>query len=106
MIKDMIAKLVKEAEEEAEAKAWCDKELKENKLTRTAKTEERNQLQSKAREQIRGRRQKGGRKGEEEEGRRERKEEEKGEEGKEKEERRRGGRRKKGKERKEGGEEK
>jgi len=38
MIKDMIARLTQEANEEADHKAWCDGELKANKLTRDEKT--------------------------------------------------------------------
>merc|ERR1719331_3436419 len=38
MIKGLIAKLQEEAAAEADHKAWCDGELKENKLTREAKT--------------------------------------------------------------------
>merc|ERR1719163_2009209 len=40
MIKGLIAKLEEEAAAEADKKAWCDGELKENKLTREAKTAE------------------------------------------------------------------
>jgi hypothetical protein len=47
MIKGMIAKLQEEAAAEADHKAWCDGELKENKLTREAKTEEVNALTAK-----------------------------------------------------------
>jgi outer membrane murein-binding lipoprotein Lpp len=47
MIKGLIAKLQEEAAAEADHKAWCDGELKENKLTREAKTEEVNQLTAK-----------------------------------------------------------
>jgi hypothetical protein len=46
MIKDLITKLQEEAAAEGEHKAWCDGELKENKLTREAKTEEVNTLTS------------------------------------------------------------
>merc|ERR1719271_184733 len=46
MIKDLITKLQEEAAAEGEHKAWCDGELKENKLTRDAKTEEVNTLTS------------------------------------------------------------
>lgn len=38
MIEDLIAKLKKEAEAEAEHKKWCDEQLKENKLKRNKKT--------------------------------------------------------------------
>merc|ERR1719440_1897481 len=40
MIKGLIAKLQEEAAAEADKKAWCDGELKENKLTREAKSAE------------------------------------------------------------------
>merc|ERR1719324_2093769 len=40
MIKELIARLEEEAAAEAAHKAWCDGELKENKLTRDAKTSE------------------------------------------------------------------
>jgi hypothetical protein len=40
MIKGLIAKLEEEAAAEADKKAWCDGELKDNKLTREAKTAE------------------------------------------------------------------
>merc|ERR1719465_271853 len=40
MIKDMITKLVEEANVEAEHKGFCDKEMGENKATRDSKTEE------------------------------------------------------------------
>lgn len=40
MIKGLIAKLQEEAAAESEKKAWCDGELKTNKLTRDAKTAE------------------------------------------------------------------
>merc|ERR1719324_706534 len=46
MIKDLITKLQEEAAAEGEHKAWCDGELKENKLTRDAKTEEVDTLTS------------------------------------------------------------
>merc|ERR1719478_1588116 len=39
MIKDMIAKLIAEANEESEHKAFCDEELGANKATRDEKTE-------------------------------------------------------------------
>merc|ERR1719163_301286 len=42
MIKDLIQKLTTEAAEEADQKSWCDAELKANKETRDAKTEEVN----------------------------------------------------------------
>merc|ERR1719498_506484 len=40
MIKDMIVKLMEEANEEAEHKGWCDTELTTNQQTRDAKSEE------------------------------------------------------------------
>merc|ERR1719163_2710470 len=40
MIKDLIVKLMEEAAEEAEHKAWCDTELSTNEQTRKEKTEE------------------------------------------------------------------
>jgi len=40
MIKDMIAQLTDQAGEEADHKAWCDDELKDNKNTRDSKTAE------------------------------------------------------------------
>jgi hypothetical protein len=46
MIKGLITKLQEEAAAEGEHKAWCDGELKDNKLTREAKTEEVNTLTS------------------------------------------------------------
>jgi len=47
LIGDLIAKLKEEAKAEATHKAWCDKELKENKLTREKKTQESDVLNSK-----------------------------------------------------------
>merc|ERR1719388_590025 len=44
MIKDLIQKFSTEAAEEADQKSWCDAELKSNKETRDAKTEEVNRL--------------------------------------------------------------
>merc|ERR1719390_70378 len=38
MIKDLIVKLMEEAAEEAEHKAWCDTELSSNEQTRKEKT--------------------------------------------------------------------
>jgi chromosome segregation ATPase len=40
MVKDMIAKLMQEAQEEAEHKGFCDTEMSTNKMTRDQKTEE------------------------------------------------------------------
>jgi hypothetical protein len=40
MIRDMIAQLTEQAGEEADHKAWCDEELKDNKNTRDSKTAE------------------------------------------------------------------
>merc|ERR1719164_362960 len=40
MIKDLIVKLMEEANEEAEHKGWCDTELSTNEQTRKAKSEE------------------------------------------------------------------
>merc|ERR1719379_1549029 len=39
MIKDLIMRLMEEANEEAEHKGWCDMELSTNEQTRTEKTE-------------------------------------------------------------------
>merc|ERR1719201_1526776 len=39
MIKELIVKLMEEANEEAEAKGWCDPELTTNEQTRNEKTE-------------------------------------------------------------------
>merc|ERR1719261_1440837 len=44
MINDMISKLMEEANEEAEHKAWCDTEMATNKHTRDSKTEEADKL--------------------------------------------------------------
>merc|ERR1719453_2715819 len=46
MIKDMIAKLIEEANEEAEHKGFCDTELGSNKATRDTKTEESDTLKA------------------------------------------------------------
>merc|ERR1719335_1384372 len=46
MIKDMITKLVEEANEEAEHKGFCDTELGSNKQTRDTKTEESETLKA------------------------------------------------------------
>merc|ERR1719231_97745 len=40
MIKDLIIKLMEEANEEAQHKGWCDQELSTNKQTREKKTED------------------------------------------------------------------
>merc|ERR1719371_17070 len=40
MIKDLIVRLMEEANEEAEHKGWCDTELSTNEQTRKEKTEE------------------------------------------------------------------
>jgi predicted nucleic acid-binding Zn-ribbon protein len=48
MIKDMIIKLMEEANEETEHKGWCDGELGANKVTRDSKTEEVNMLTAQA----------------------------------------------------------
>merc|ERR1719258_1031941 len=44
MIKDMITKLMEEANEEAEHKGWCDTELSTNQQTRDNKSEESDKL--------------------------------------------------------------
>merc|ERR1719171_2521199 len=44
MIQDMITKLMEEAEAEAEAKGFCDKEMTSNEQTRSAKSEEAEML--------------------------------------------------------------
>jgi len=44
MIRDLITKLLEEAASEANEKGWCDTELAKNKLTRTNKAEEVDQL--------------------------------------------------------------
>merc|ERR1719163_443422 len=46
MIKDMIVKLMEEANAEAEHKGWCDTELATNKQTREIKTSEVEELQA------------------------------------------------------------
>jgi len=40
MIKDLLARLLEEASEEAEHKGWCDQELSSNEQTRTDKTQQ------------------------------------------------------------------
>jgi len=50
MIKDMITKLVEEANEEAEHKGFCDQELGANKATRDSKSEEADLLKAKTEE--------------------------------------------------------
>jgi len=44
MIEDLLAKLKEEAAAEAEHKAWCDEQLKANKLKRNKKTAQSNKL--------------------------------------------------------------
>jgi hypothetical protein len=44
MIKSLLAKLKEEAAAEADHKAWCDKELKDNKLKRNKKTSQSEKL--------------------------------------------------------------
>jgi septal ring factor EnvC (AmiA/AmiB activator) len=44
MIKDMVTKLMEEANEEAEHKGWCDTELSTNQQTREAKSDEVDKL--------------------------------------------------------------
>jgi len=46
MIKDMIVKLMEEANEEADHKGFCDTELGQNKITRDSKTEESETLKA------------------------------------------------------------
>jgi chromosome segregation ATPase len=48
MIKDMIIKLMEEANEETEHKGWCDGELGANKVQRDSKTEDVNTLTAQA----------------------------------------------------------
>jgi len=48
MIKDMIAKLTEEANDEAEHKAFCDTEMSTNKATRDEKTAQTDSLQAEA----------------------------------------------------------
>merc|ERR1719393_298565 len=48
MIKDMIIKLMEEANEETEHKGWCDGELGANKIQRDSKTEDVNTLTAQA----------------------------------------------------------
>merc|ERR1719379_147646 len=47
MIKDLITKLKEEAAAESAHKAWCDEDLKQNKLTRDEKTQEVSMLTAK-----------------------------------------------------------
>jgi len=46
MIKSLLAKLKEEAAAEADHKAWCDKELKDNKIKRNKKTAQSEKLQA------------------------------------------------------------
>jgi len=46
MIKSLLAKLKEEAAAEADHKAWCDKELKDNKMKRNKKTAQSEKLQA------------------------------------------------------------
>merc|ERR1719231_1827270 len=46
MIKDMITKLMEEANEEAEHKGWCDTELATNQQTRENKSQESDRLKA------------------------------------------------------------
>merc|ERR1719498_2022279 len=46
MIKALLAKLKEEAAAEADHKAWCDKELKDNKMKRNKKTSQSEKLQA------------------------------------------------------------
>merc|ERR1719421_2559706 len=48
MIKDMIVRLMEEANEETEHKGWCDTELGTNKIQRDSKTEQVNALTAQA----------------------------------------------------------
>jgi len=48
MIKDMIVRLMEEANEETEHKGWCDTELGTNKIQRDSKTEQVNSLTAQA----------------------------------------------------------
>merc|ERR1719253_1055192 len=50
MIEDMLAKLKSEAAAEADHKAWCDEQLKENKLKRNKKTAEVERLTAEVQE--------------------------------------------------------
>jgi hypothetical protein len=50
MIETLLAKLKEEAAEEADHKAWCDEQLKDNKLKRNKKTSESEMLMAKVEE--------------------------------------------------------